>query len=132
MPQAVDLVVKNGASTPVDKTFVLLSPAPGYGQQAEWALKEGTAAVEFPTFTAASTKTRNKSRKVVTKFRVPVYNRDTTTQLLVPVASFEAHVEVTIPDAFPEDKKPDAVAYTVNLLNTALLKAMFKDGYPAT
>lgn len=29
MPQATDLVIKNGAGTPVDKTFTLMAPAAG-------------------------------------------------------------------------------------------------------
>lgn len=132
MPQAIDLVVKNGAATPVDKTFTLLSPAPGYGQPAEWALKEGESSVLFPTFTASAAKTTNASRNLKVKVRVPASYTDTATGLKVKLSAFEFNGTATVPDDFPENLKPDAVAYTCNLLATALVKAMMKDGYPAT
>lgn len=132
MPQATDLVVKNGAATPVDKTFTLLTPAPGYGMPAEWALKEGDYANLFPSFTAAAQKTTNDSRTLKVKVKVPASYTDAKTGLKVKTVAFEFNGTASIPDALPESIKPDAVAYTVNLLGTALLKAMMKDGLPAT
>ena len=47
MPQAIDIVIYNGASTPVEKTFTLIAPAAGDGSYANWRLKEGTIASVF-------------------------------------------------------------------------------------
>lgn len=52
MPQATDLVINNGAGTPVAKTFTLMAPAAGDNSLASWALKEGTISSVFPKITA--------------------------------------------------------------------------------
>lgn len=135
MPQATDLTVQNGASTPVDKTFTLMTPASGYGSVAEWALKEGVISSVFPRFTAAARPSKNSkapAKVLQTKLRVPSSYQDAVTGLTNVNSAFEMNVTVSIPDDFPEDKKADAVAYAVNLHATALVRLMMKDGTPAT
>lgn len=39
MPSAVDIIIDNGAETPVAKTFKLVAPAAGEGSYANWRLK---------------------------------------------------------------------------------------------
>lgn len=130
MPSAANITVKNG--TNVDKTFTLLTPAPGYGAPADWALKEGATSVVFPTFTLSATKTQNRSRKVVMKVRVPAVYNSVETGLPVVASYFEANVDVTVPDTFPETQKDDATAYVANLIGATLPKACYRDGLPAT
>lgn len=132
MPQATNLIVKDGSATPVNKTFTLLAPAAGNGGIAEWALKEGLVSVVFPRFTAMATPTANKSRKAQLKLRLPSFTTDATTGLVIqgPVAEF--HVSVTVPDGFPESKKPDFVAYSVNLMSDPLIREIIRDAVAAT
>lgn len=130
MPQATNLTVKNGSG--VDKTFTLLTPAPGYGQPAEWALKEGATSVVYPTFTLSATKTSNASRRVPIKVRVPAVYTSVTTGLPVVSSTFDFSGTAIMPDNFPDDQKDDAIAYTANLIATALVKACMRDGLPAT
>lgn len=132
MPQATDLVVKNGAATPVDKTFVLISPAAGDGGVAEWALKEGTISSVFPQFTAMARTTGNQSRQLRLKVRLPSSYNDTVTGKTNVDTAAEFNGTFSIPSSYPEALKPDFVAYCTNLVNTALVKAMIKDAYPAT
>lgn len=133
MPQATNLVVKNGAVTPVDKTFTLLAPAAGYNSVAEWALKEGVISSVFPKFTAmASDNRQSSSKKVQLKFRLPSSYTDSVTGLTAVSSAFEFNGSVTIPDDFPEALKADAVAFVVNLIGTALVQSMIRDGAPAT
>lgn len=133
MPQATDLVVKNGAATPVDKTFTLLAPASGNGGVAEWALKEGTIASVFPRFTASAQPNSNsRSRNTKMKLRIPSSYTDAATGLTQVASAFEVNITAVVPDDFPESLKADAVAFTTNLINTALVKAMVRDGVPAT
>lgn len=137
MPQAQDITVKNGAATPVDKTFTLLTPASGYGSIAEWALKEGTISSVFPTFTAAASKSaRSKAEgpanKLRIRFRMPSSFTDSVTGLTNVGSAFEFNGNVTVPDDFPEALKADAAAFVGNLLTNALVKALVKDGLPAT
>lgn len=132
MPQATDLVVNNGAGTPVSKTFSLIAPASGDGGIAQWALKEGTISAVFPSLTASAQKTGNKSRNLKVKFRLPSSYTDSVTGLTNVAAGAEMNVTFSVPDAFPEALKADFVAFSLNLMNTSLLKAMIRDAYAAT
>lgn len=133
MPQAIDLVVKNGASTPVDKTYVLNTPASGYGSVAEWVLKEGAVSSVFPRFTAAARpSTRGNARNLQLKFKLPSSYTDTVTGNTLVRSAFEFNATVVVPDDFPEALKSDAVAFATNLLQTALVKALIRDALPAT
>lgn len=133
MPQATNLVVKNGASTPVDKTFTLISPAAGFGGIANWSLKEGAIAAVFPTFTAQAVQlSGGKVNKLTMKLRLPSSYLDSVTGLTNVGSFFGADVVVTVPSTFPEDKKNDAVAFLTNLLNTTLVKEMSRDATPST
>lgn len=131
MPQATDLVVKNGAN--VDKTFSLISPASGDGGVAIWYLKEGAVSAAFPRLQASAYKqTGTKSRKLKVKLEIPTVFTDSITQqsAIGPIAMFD--VNVAMPDFFLEAQKSDFVAFATNVLSTALMKAMVRDAVPAT
>lgn len=132
MPQAANIVVKNGAATPVDKTFTLVTPASGDGGIAEWALKEGPISSVFPVLTASAAKTGNSSRKLTVKFRLPSSYTDSVTGLTNVNSAAEMNVSFSVPNSLPEALKDDYVAFSTNLLSSALLKSMIKDAYPAT
>lgn len=132
MPQAVDLVINNGAGTPVAKTYVLQSPAAGDNAVATWALKEGTISSVFPKITALARQTGNSARRCQIKLRIPSSYTDTVTGLTKVGSGYEANIEVTVPDDYPEALKNDATAFTKNLVAHALIQAMIRDGLPAT
>lgn len=129
MPQATNIVVKNAAS--IDKTFTLNSPAPGYGQPADWALREGATSVAYPVFSLSAMKnSASRARKVTLKTRVPAVYTSVATGLPVVSSYMEFNGTVTVPDDFPDNQKDDAVAYIVNLLGVAQVKAAMRDGLP--
>lgn len=133
MPQATDLTVENGASTPESKTFTLLTPASGYGSVAEWALKEGVISSVFPRFTAAARPSQKGGAKnLQMKLRIPSSYTDSVTGQTMVSSAWEFNGTVSVPDDFPEALKSDAVAFTGNLLKTALIQALMKDGLPAS
>ncbi len=132
MPQAANLVINNGAGTPVAKTFELNSPASGDGGVAEWALKEGVISSIFPKVTAQARRTGNNSRKTSIKLRLPSSYTDTVTGLTKVGSAFELNIEASVPDDFPEALKNDAAAFSANLVANAIIKAMIRDGLPAT
>lgn len=132
MPQAVDLVINNGAGTPVAKTFTLMAPAAGDNSLATWKLKEGTISSVFPLITALARQTGNQSRTAQIKLRVPSSYTDTVTGLTKVGSAFEANISVSVPDDFPEALKNDAVAFAANLVNATLIKSMMRDASPAT
>lgn len=132
MPQAVDLVLNNGAATPVAKTFSLISPAAGDGGVASWALKEGTISSVFPTITAMAARTNNASRKLTMKIRLPSSYTDSVTGRTAVASAAEANIVVSVPGDYPEAQKADFVAFVANSVNNALIKSMIRDAVPAT
>lgn len=132
MPQATDLVVKNGASTPVDKTFTLISPAAGDGGIASWALREGVISSVFPTFTTMARATAANSRQVRVKYRQPSSYTDAVTGRTLVASGAEMNVTFSIPNDFPEALKADYVAFSLNLLTTPLVRAQIRDAFSAT
>lgn len=132
MPQAANITVKNGASTPVDKTFELISPAAGDGGIARWYLKDGAILGAFPLLTVSSTPTNNRSRVVKLKIRVPSSYTESATGKTIVGPAVEGNLTVTVPDEFPEAGKDDAVAFVSNLIGHPLIKSALRDAIPLT
>lgn len=129
MPQATDIVVKNGSA--VDKTFTLLAPAAGYGAAAQWSLKEGTISAVFPTLRATATTDPGKNGLHLS-FYIPASYTDTVTGLTMVKNRAEVNIKVAIPKDFPENRKDDWAAFVCNIVNHGLIKAMIRDALPAT
>lgn len=132
MPQAANIVVKNGASSPVDKTFELISPAAGDGGIGRWYLKEGAILGAFPLLTVSSTPTSNRSRVVKLKIRVPSSYTEAATGNTIVGPAVEGNLTVSVPDDYPESNKNDAVAYISNLIGHQLIKSALRDAVPLT
>lgn len=132
MPQATDLVLANGAGTPVNKTFTLYAPSAGDNSVATWKLQEGTIASVFPTITALARPTGNQSRKMQGKFKLPSSYTDTVTGLTKVGSAFEFDFSCSVPDDFPESLKNDATAFSKNLVAHALIQLMMRNAVPAT
>lgn len=132
MPQAQDIIINNGAATPVAKTFTLISPAAGDGSYANWRLKEGTISTIFPRIAIAARANGNRARKANIKLQIPSSYTDTVTGLTKVGSSFDFSVDVTVPDDFPESLKNDAVAFASNLMASAIVKAVIRDAVPTT
>lgn len=136
MPQATDIIVNNGAATPVAKTFSLVAPMSGYGGIAEWLNKEGGSQIAFPkiTYTARDI-TSSSRRKCQIKVRLPATYIDPTTGMPALLATAEFNGEVTMPHAFPEANKADFIAFVKNVISHALMSGStgaLKDATPLT
>lgn len=131
MPQATDLVIDNGAATPEPKTFTLLAPAAGDNSYANWRLKEGLISSVFPRI-AVSARANGTARKANIKLRIPSSYTDAVTGLTKVGSAFDLNIDVTVPDDFPESLKNDAVAFTANMVNHVLIKAVIRDAVPAS
>jgi len=133
MPQASDITVNNGAGTPVAKTFTLLEPAASSGSSAKWALKEGANWKTFNKIEASSRKNATRdAQKLSITLNFPSTYVDTASTLTLVNDQAVVNVTVTIPDDFPEAKKDDLVAFTANIMNHTLVKAMVRDARAAT
>lgn len=132
MPQATDITINNGATTPVAKTFNLIAPAAGDGGVAQWALREGPISSVFPTITVSASRTSNKSRKLTGKLLVPSSYQDAVTGLTNVGTQALFTFSMSVPDTFPEALKGDMVAFASNLMNTPLVKTALRDAYSLT
>lgn len=132
MPQATDITINNGATTPVAKTFNLIAPAAGDGGVAQWALREGPISSVFPTITVSANRTSNRSRKLTGKLVVPSSFQDSVTGLTNVGTQALFTFTMSVPDTFPEALKGDMVAFASNLMNTPLIKTALRDAYSLT
>lgn len=131
MPQATDIVIQNGAPTPVAKTFTLVSPAAGDGGVALWYLKEGSVSAAFVAVTASAHKTGNASRKLNLRLSYPSSFTDGSGKVVLGPRAL-VNLTVSIPDDFPESEKAHMTAYTANLINHLVVKAAVRDAYSFT
>lgn len=125
-----NIVVKNAANA--DKTFTFVSPAAGYESLATWHLKEGAIQGVFPVLTAMAKPTANKSQVGKLRLRVPSSFVDSSTGQVNVGPSVEFNLTVSIPKAFPEAAKDDAVVYFQKLIASAPLSAFLRDAFPVT
>lgn len=131
MPQAIDLSLQNAAA--VAKTFNVISPSGPDGTTALWMFKDGAIRGAFPSITAMTRRnTQKDARKGIYTLKVPSAYVDTATGLTLVGSSVLVNIAVTVPDDFPEVKKDDVVAYTKNLVASALFQSMMRDGLSAT
>lgn len=131
MPQATDITINNGASTPVAKTFTLYAPAAGDNSYANWRLKEGAISSVFPRIAMLARPTSNNARKSIVKLRIPSSYTDTVTGLTKVGSSFDMEINTSVPDDFPEALKNDAVAFAKNLVAHSITQAVMRDGQSA-
>jgi hypothetical protein len=133
MPQATDLVIENGATTPVAKTFTLMTPSAGDSSSAKWALKEGTISKVFPSIEqTARANASNDARKVNGTLKVPSSYTEAATGLTAVGSSAVFNWTATVPNDFPEALKNDFAAFAKNAVADAILNACIRDGLPAT
>lgn len=132
MPNASDLVVDNGATVPVAKTFTLISPSAGDGGLATWALKEGTISTVFPRFTASARSINGRARSTKLKLSLPASYTDNVTGLTSVNTKAELIVTVNMPDDFPEALKDDFTAFSKNLMADSYVQSLLRDALSAT
>lgn len=132
MPQAIDLVIKNGAASPADKVFTLLTPSAGDGASALWALKEGPISKVFPTLEVSTRRNASgNARKCLITLKLPSSYTEAATGLTAVSSSAVFNGSTTIPADFPEALKNDFIAFVANAVAHSLIKACLRDAIPA-
>lgn len=127
MPQAINITIKDGQSTPADCLFTLLTPAAG-NSPAVWSAKtKGPTSASQPRVELSGEGFRG-GRKLRLTVKVPAYVTGTDGKVSL-IDNFHFSGQVTIPDTVPVAFRADAVAYIGNLLSHALIKETLTDGY---
>lgn len=128
-----NIVIDNGAATPVAKTFTQITASAGDGSSAKWALKEGPIAKAFPRIElSARANSATDTRKGWLTFTLPSFFTDTDTGMTTIGSGAQANLVITLPNDFPEALKDDFQAYVCNLFSEDLIKAFIRDAYSAS
>lgn len=128
MAAQASLVLGNGASTPVNKTF---TPVNGYGgakQSAVWTLKEGVSPMAHVRIEVGMARNGNGTTRVGYKIIVPyVTNSPTTGPTLISKCIFDsAGGGYIIPENATQDQINDLEAFTRNLVQNTAFKDWVK------
>lgn len=129
MPQAANFTVKDGAATPVDTLFTLLTPAAGKSAAVWVAKSKGPTVATQPKVDVSTTGTK-VGRALRLSFRLPYWVTGTDGRVTVVDSQF-ASLNTTVPDTIPDANRADFVALFANIIATALVKEMLKDGHSA-
>lgn len=129
MPQMTDVVISD--SVPTARTYQMVSPG-SFGVRSDWVYKNGVVSTVFPRISALATRVDNQAQKLLLKFSMPSSYVDAATGLTKAGTTAWVEVRVTMPDAFPEALRNDFQAFTANMVNHTLIKAMIRDALPAT
>lgn len=132
MPAIQNLVVKNGAATPVDVTFTAVTPSAGFGALAIFQQIAGAARSMYNTFTVMVSRNAAGTTITKTKLTMPAHYVDPVTSLPVLLSKAEVNVDIRVPKDFPVADLDNLAAFAGNLISTTLLKDVVKTGTPVT
>lgn len=126
MTQIANIVVKNGATTPVDVTFVAYQPQSG-SDVSLWFLSSTETRDRWPRLTLSVRKTPNKAMKHKLGMNIPYFHPTTGVQL----GSIPFSGELTLPDNCPQSVIDNVAAYIKNVYANALIQETIKTASPA-
>ena len=129
MPQAANFTVQDGAATPVDTLFTLLTPASGKSPAVWVAKSKGPNVAAQPKVDASTTGTKI-GRSMRLSFRLPYWVTGADGRVTV-VDSMFASLNTTVPDTIPDANRDDFVALFANIVASAIVREMIKDGHSA-
>lgn len=127
MTQLANIIIKNGAATPVDVTFSAYQPQSG-SDSALWFLPGPQARNTWTraTLSVRPTNGSGKARRHKLGFNIPYFDVNGVELGRIPFSG-----ELVIPDNAPQDVIDNAAAYVANLYGNALIKDTIKTMSPA-
>lgn len=130
MPTMANVTVK-AADGSTDVVYYARNPSGGDGQKALWkALAVGSQDNQHPWLTVQSAASSDgRSRKVRVAFSYPQSATNSTTGLISVVNQTPFEVVFTRPLGVPDAIAGEAAAQFPNLMASALLKAVFLEGF---
>lgn len=132
MASIANLVLNNGAATPVAKTFSPVQKYAGPKSPAIWKLKEGVSAMAWPRVEINESRSTRGSRHVTFKIIVPhvvlIDGVPTTVSTCIFDSASNGYI---IPDGAVQTQIDDLYAYVKNLAAHAVLSDWVKSQDPA-
>lgn len=122
MANQANLVLNNGAATPVAKTFSRKIPYGGPNQAAVWELKEGIAPIAYPRVEIGQTRTQRNATKTYFRVTVPYVTNDAVAgPKKVAECLFDSRTGgFIVPDNVPDDIRADFYAYVKNCISSSV------------
>lgn len=123
MAAQANLVLNNGAATPVAKTFVPKIPYGGPNQAAVWELKEGVAPIAYPRVEMGQSRTSNSATKSYCRVTVPYVTNDAVAgPKKVAECLFDSRTGgFIVPDIIPDTTRADFYAFVKNALSSSVM-----------
>lgn len=117
MTQLADIIVKNGAATPVNVTFFAQQPQSG-SDAAIWYYKPvGSSRMQYWRLSATSRRSGSGlAAKSIVTLTVPFYDALGAKSFQIPI-----RLEVTLPDLVSDAQAKDVVMTAINLFASSLL-----------
>lgn len=130
MPQATNLTINDGQTTPVARTFTLITPGAD-GEFARWRAKLTGFAYSDPTmrFRARVSEGPKPARKADVQWKIPYSTLNATTGIRDVHSTVEFNGSLTMPDNFPENMRPDAIAYIRNGMDALVAGLLDAESY---
>lgn len=124
MSAIANLVLNNGAATPVAKTFVPAQKYGGKGVPAIWKLKEGISQLAWARIEIDETRSSRGSRKVEHKIIVPYVVDVSGVPTLIATAMYDSRTGgFIIPETAVQTQIDDLYAFQKNLMAHAVMDA---------
>lgn len=133
MASIADITVKKNDGT-TDIVYTAMQPSSGDGVPAVWRSETGGTATAFKPTLSLSTRWNGAktARRITAEYRYPQTATDSTTGLTNVVNVVPGSMSIVIPSTTPSSVSDEAVSQMINLLNSALIKGAFKNGYSPT
>lgn len=122
MAQQTNLVLNNGAATPVAKTFTPKIPYGGPNQPAVWELKEGVAPIAYPRVEIGQSRTSKGATKTYFRVTVPYVTNDAVAgPKKVAECLFDSRTGgFIVPDNVPDATRADFHAFVKNSISSGV------------
>lgn len=131
MPQMADISVKKADGT-TNVTYTALTPSAGDTVAARW--RENTQAAVVGNRPAAMQFARmngtGRARVVTTRVRFPIVRSEGGVTTLIGILPME--LSGTISDSFSQSEIDEAVAQSINLFSSTLIRSGYTTGYAPT
>lgn len=117
MSQITDIVLADGQTTPVNRTFSVVTAQSGTQIPAEWADRSGGLILGYTGLTMSVRKTTNSSYKVQIKVTDPELNAVDNTLIHTSLVN----IEFVLPKSTTLQNRKDILAYAKNALSAAAI-----------
>jgi len=128
MSAIANIILADGQTTPVNKTFEVVTAQAGLDIPARWVEKTAGVYAGYLNLTQLVRRTSNKSTKVQLKVTTPKLSAD---GLFSVIHTGIATVDITLPDTMSVQERKDLSRYIANALDNTIVRDAIENMSPA-